>query len=241
MSDSENRPDAAAQPSVRRIFISYAHEDRQWAEEQARVARRNGLTAFLDLDSIRAGEAWPDVLRAEIDNADQVLLGWSQYAAQSDWVRREVTQALAKGPGTLWIDQIDDTALPSNLQHIQAERWKPGYRAARRLIRDLRRDLPATDLRPSILLRPEYAVVPFAGRDALIGDVRAWCTSDHPFRARLYTGPGGAGKTRLFIEICQRLRADHWDAGFLDREAFRETLRATPDGVDALLHPGCRR
>ncbi len=207
--------------------------------ERARVLRADDREVFFDQDSIRAGDTWPDVLREEVDRADRVWLGWSKYAAQSDWVRREYTAALAKGDGHLRIDRLDDTPLPDDLKDIQAEPWPFGFPTAR-LLRTLKREVSPGPPPPSILLRPEFTVVPFMGRTEIIDDVRAWGASDHRFRVRLYTGPGGAGKTRLFIQICDHLRHDGWDAGFLHRETFAEVLNAEPSKMDALFTPVCR-
>ena len=201
-------PEDQSEPKIQRIFISYAREDQPWAEERARVAENLGWQVFFDQTSLRAGENWPKVLLTNIAEADRIWLGWSRYAAQSDWVKREYTAALEKEPGRLFIDRLDDTPLPDELKHIQAEKWTFARPAADDLIRDPKEDIATGPLRPGRLLRPEFAVVPFTGRDALVQEILAWCASEHPFRVALYTGPGGAGKTRLFIEICERLRAD---------------------------------
>ena len=237
MSPSQDQPQPGLPASVRRVFISYAHEDQPWAEERARVAENLDWTVFFDQASLRAGDIWPDVLLTSIAEADRVWLGWSKYAAQSDWVKREYTAALAKEPGRLFIDRLDDTPLPDELKHIQAEKWTFARPAADDLIRDPKEDIATGPLRPGRLLHPKFAVVPFAGRDALVQEIRTWCISDAPFQVALYTGPGGVGKTRLFIEICEHLRADGWDAGFLHRENFEKKRTADPDLVDTLLHP----
>lgn len=70
---------------------------------------------------------------------------------------------------------------------------------------------------PGALLRADHGIVPFHGREAEQRDVVGWCLDDPaPLAARLYTGPGGMGKTRLFLELCRRLAADGWRTGFLD-------------------------
>ncbi|MEV7121675.1 tetratricopeptide repeat protein [Kitasatospora griseola] len=68
------------------------------------------------------------------------------------------------------------------------------------------RHRPAT---PAALLEPGRQVVPFHGRDALLADLRAWCTSDG-LGIRLLHGPGGQGKTRLAQHLSQELGADGW-------------------------------
>lgn len=67
----------------------------------------------------------------------------------------------------------------------------------------------------SALLRPEYRVVPFWGRDDMIDGILAWAAEGSDVSLRLYVGAGGMGKTRLMIEACGRLRLAGWRAGFL--------------------------
>lgn len=55
---------------------------------------------------------------------------------------------------------------------------------------------------PSLLLRPEYAVVPFRGRTTLLQELLAWCGEPEAWSIRLVHGQGGQGKTRLARELC---------------------------------------
>jgi hypothetical protein len=73
---------------------------------------------------------------------------------------------------------------------------------------------------PGALLRAEFGVVPFHGREQEMADLRAWCLGEDPVRVRLYTGPGGMGKTRLALEVARTLRAEGWRTGFLEPEAL---------------------
>jgi nucleoside phosphorylase len=88
---------------------------------------------------------------------------------------------------------------------------------------------PPANPTPAALLNARYRYVPFSepGRAALLQDLRAFCESSDPVGARLFHGAGGMGKTRLFIEWCERLRKEGWVTGFLvkgvDQERF-ETL-----------------
>ena len=68
---------------------------------------------------------------------------------------------------------------------------------------------------PSSLLRAEFAIVPFQGREQEIADLEAWCQDSRPLAVRLYTGAGGMGKTRLMIEMVSRLSRAGWRAGFV--------------------------
>jgi len=54
---------------TQRVFICYAREDREWAEEIARILKGQRLQVLVDLDSARAGELWPESLRRELEAA----------------------------------------------------------------------------------------------------------------------------------------------------------------------------
>jgi hypothetical protein len=68
---------------------------------------------------------------------------------------------------------------------------------------------------PSMLLPAEYGVVPFVGRQNELADLDTWLTSAEASGARLVTGPGGQGKTRLAAEVVDRARTTGWAAGFV--------------------------
>ncbi|MGH3913110.1 MAG: hypothetical protein ACRDTC_06830, partial [Pseudonocardiaceae bacterium] len=76
---------------------------------------------------------------------------------------------------------------------------------------------PETAESPLRLLRAEYGLVPFQSRDELTV-LRDWChqigTGDRTGLA-VVTGIGGSGKTRLVLELADRLRAEGWYAGTL--------------------------
>ena len=198
------------------------------------MLRGVGIEVFLDVTSLRAGVDWPDTLEAAVDEADQVRLGWSRYAAQSNWVRREYQRALRKEGDALRIDILDDTPLPSELARIQTERAELSSHAIDNVLRSPTRSLPDEFL-PTRLLRPEYVVAPFFGRETELAETMAWCREDPPFSATLFTSRGGSGKTRFAIELCRRLIDEGWDARFLDSERFRRALLAEARAPEALL------
>jgi tetratricopeptide (TPR) repeat protein/nucleoside phosphorylase len=81
-----------------------------------------------------------------------------------------------------------------------------------------------TDHNPATLLNARYAYVPFDEELRIdeLRDLESWCGDPRPVLARLFVGPGGAGKTRLFIEWCERLRRRGWLAGFLREHPTEE-------------------
>lgn len=72
-------------------------------------------------------------------------------------------------------------------------------------------------LSPSQLLKAEEALIPFASERALLLQTQIeWATNQtHPICVRLLTGEGGAGKTRLALEMCEHLTEQGWAVGFL--------------------------
>lgn len=68
---------------------------------------------------------------------------------------------------------------------------------------------------PGALLRADYGVVPFHRREQELADLEGWSHQEAPLKVRLYTGPGGMGKTRLAFELCRRLRDQGWRVGFV--------------------------
>ena len=75
----------------------------------------------------------------------------------------------------------------------------------------------------SMLLRPEGRIVRFNRlREPLRDTIIQWAIEPdqpiQPIKLRLQAGEGGAGKTGLLIEVCDKLEKEHrWRAGFVDR------------------------
>jgi hypothetical protein len=62
------------------------------------------------------------------------------------------------------------------------------------------------------------------GREREMDSLRRWAKEGRGVRARVISGEGGTGKTRLAAELAQELRDQGWQAGFAD-------LRHSGDGV----------
>ena len=81
---------------------------------------------------------------------------------------------------------------------------------------------PTWPLQP-LMLRPEYQLVDYVGqaheqtRDDLLGWLRNLANQPQGecIGLRCYVGPGGAGKTRLLLEVGRILQAEGWFTGFL--------------------------
>ena len=64
------------------------------------------------------------------------------------------------------------------------------------------------------LLLTELRATDLVGRSADLAALDAWLADARPIALRCLIGSGGAGKTRLGIELCERAEAAGWTAGF---------------------------
>ncbi len=83
---------------------------------------------------------------------------------------------------------------------------------------------------PANLLNARYGAVPFHHEICADtwADLEEWCADQEPVSARLFVGPGGSGKTRIFIEFARSRSEAGWRAGF-----WPDT--ATLDDLETLL------
>lgn len=79
----------------RRVFISYAHKDRDVASGLAKALEDHAVVAWWDTNLV-AGEVFPDVLMREIDRSDAVLVLWSSASVTSRFVRDEAERGLSQ-------------------------------------------------------------------------------------------------------------------------------------------------
>lgn len=95
-------------------------------------------------------------------------------------------------------------------------------------------------LSDSQLLRAEEAVISFdPKRDPFLESQISWVESNYPIAVRLLTGAGGVGKTRLALELCLRLKAQGWHAGFLLSECEVNNCEKLVSQIIASERPCC--
>lgn len=112
--------------AARKAFASYASQDR--AEVLGRVssiAQSTGMEIFVDCTHLRMGEEWELALLEHILDSDRFLLFWSEFAAQSTWVRRETEEAVdAHGASVVELHPLRHTpvdSLPDYLRKLHAD------------------------------------------------------------------------------------------------------------------------
>ncbi|MEM7310695.1 MAG: tetratricopeptide repeat protein [Planctomycetota bacterium] len=111
-------------------------------------------------------------------------------------------EALAEG-----IDQLQELLQPKLELRLFERLGETNYTDARRL-------------------NPFMRTTEVIGREGEIELLREWLDSDVDFSVHVITGKAGTGKTRLALELCERVTNDQtWDAGFLSRDALEAFLR----------------
>jgi hypothetical protein len=155
---------------------------------------------------------------------------YSAYVRERDVLERLLPDALA----ALLAMRDELAGLPERTAEVLLELQ------SRLFLHDGRRLLDGPLGQDYWLLRPDYAVVPFhPAREAEVEKLLAWCENGSKQQAvRLLHERGGAGKTRLAMELAQRLGAKGWRTGFLDRSARKapeEALRRLCDSGEPLL------
>ncbi|MBM4207348.1 MAG: toll/interleukin-1 receptor domain-containing protein [Gammaproteobacteria bacterium] len=68
------------------IFLSYAREDIKKAELFAAALESKGWSVFWDRTSLLAGQDFEAVIEQAIQQADCIIVAWSEASKQSDWV-----------------------------------------------------------------------------------------------------------------------------------------------------------
>ncbi|WP_167755613.1 DUF805 domain-containing protein [Vitreimonas flagellata] len=99
------------------IFISYAREDRGFAERIARGLNGLGLEVFWDTE-IPPGQTWADYIEGKLTQCRAVIVLWSQHSTKSQWVREEARMGREKAK--LIPVLLDGTPAPFGFGEVQA-------------------------------------------------------------------------------------------------------------------------
>ena len=79
-----------------KVFISYSHLDEFKVKFLHEGLELGGIPHFFDRHYLKAGDVFPQVIQDYIKSADLFILCWSENASKSEYVRKEMTQALER-------------------------------------------------------------------------------------------------------------------------------------------------
>jgi hypothetical protein len=94
---------------ARRVFISYAREDREAVALLAKQLEAQGLAVWWDWQLV-GGSNYRHAIQEELTKADKVVVVWSRHSVRSDFVIDEASAA--KEAGKLVPVRIDGSAPP---------------------------------------------------------------------------------------------------------------------------------
>jgi formylglycine-generating enzyme required for sulfatase activity len=81
---------------VSHIFISYSHQDSDYARKLENALKRQGFEIWID-DRIDYGTRWPQVIQEQLDASAAVIVVMTSRSYGSEWVQNELARAKAKG------------------------------------------------------------------------------------------------------------------------------------------------
>ena len=81
---------------MKRLFVSYAREDRPRVEPLVALLHGAGFEVFWD-QAMPAGVEWSEFLDAQLSSAHCLLVLWTAASVASRWVRIEADEALQQG------------------------------------------------------------------------------------------------------------------------------------------------
>ena len=98
------------------IFVSYAAEDRGFAQRLAAALRQAGWSVWWD-QKIPPGLTYAEVIEHELNESRCAIVVWSAHSVGSQWVRNEAREALDRR--ILVPIRIDGSKLPFEFRHVQ--------------------------------------------------------------------------------------------------------------------------
>ena len=235
------------------VFISYSSAHRGLCEQIAGFLQGCGLDVWWDRELVARGPF--DVqIKQQLRTAGCIVVLWTEGALTSEWVRIEAEYALQNDKlVNVRNDDIAPARLPPPFANIDCHtvserelilRDVLAVREGRLLLEDKQETLPGPGERtPTMLLQAKYGLIPFTGSADIKADLITWALSQNSYATlarrasgRLIHGSGGLGKTRLLIEVADKLRKAGWSAGFLARPDAADDAEKRERRAKALSH-----
>ncbi len=93
--DIGSAPIAPPERNPHQIFLSYAHQDAEFAHQLAADLRRHDWQVWIAPDSIYTGEDWVDAINRGLAESGIFLLVLTPDAVKSRWVNSETNAAIS--------------------------------------------------------------------------------------------------------------------------------------------------
>ena len=106
------------------LFISYSTKDLSMVQQLQHVLTDPDIRFFIAEYSVRGGESLNKKILPAIQNANLFVLLWSKHSQESEWVAKEVEQALAFDIPIYPVLLDDEAQLPAvlgDLKYVAAQ------------------------------------------------------------------------------------------------------------------------
>jgi hypothetical protein len=166
--------------SGRAVFISYASQDANAAQELCGALRAAGIEVWFDLSELRGGDAWDGLIRRQIKSCFLFvpIISASTQSREEGYFRREWNLAVARTLDMaedrsfllpIVIDDTPDSAarVPEKFRDVQWTRWSPGMNASS-FVDQVRQLLAHTTGPATNGPRPTLATAPAVVANALL-------------------------------------------------------------------------
>jgi len=100
-----------------KIFLSYSSKDIERAGVIVKALENEGYCVFWDTE-IPVGETWDEYIGEKLDNAEKVVVLWTENSVKRRWVREEARKALRDKK--LIPVMLEDVSLPLGFGSIQS-------------------------------------------------------------------------------------------------------------------------
>jgi hypothetical protein len=117
---------------MKSVFISYSHEDKEFARKLASDLAARGIRTWLDETEIKVGDSIVQRIEEGIRQSDYILVILSENSIHSTWVQQEIRATLSRevsGANQILIPVvIGEVKLPPFLSHKKyVDLSKPSY------------------------------------------------------------------------------------------------------------------
>ena len=111
------------------IFVAYSRHDVQSASRVIDGLKAAGMSVWHDIE-IAAGDVWRERILHEIERASTVIVLWTPFSVQSEWVRSEAQLALDRGKLVpIIIEHVDIPLGFRQFQHLDLSSWSGSFEA----------------------------------------------------------------------------------------------------------------
>jgi hypothetical protein len=120
--------------ATRRVaFLSHSSKDKPFIRQLAGDLVANGVAVWLDEQRIRVGDSIPERIAQGLAESDYFLIGVSQQSVESEWVKKELNNALIKEIERRKVHvlplKLDDSPMPDIIRDKKYADFSKSYKS----------------------------------------------------------------------------------------------------------------